>query len=90
MPTVLREGPYRFFFYAGDGGEPPHIHIERDDCEAKFWLQAVRLANSRGFKDAELMKLESLVSDNEERLLEGWNEYFGDRAPDQRRRRRPR
>jgi hypothetical protein len=38
MPTVLRSGPYRFFFYAGDGSEPPHVHVERDDSEAKFWL----------------------------------------------------
>ncbi len=38
MPTVLRNGPYRFFFYAGDRDEPPHIHIERDNNIAKFWL----------------------------------------------------
>jgi hypothetical protein len=36
MPTVLRLGPYRFFFYAGDGVEPPHVHVERDDDTAKF------------------------------------------------------
>jgi hypothetical protein len=35
MPTVLRVGPYRFFFYSGDGGEPPHIHVERDQYAAK-------------------------------------------------------
>jgi hypothetical protein len=29
MPTVLRIGPYRFFFYAGDRDEPPHVHVER-------------------------------------------------------------
>ena len=43
MPTVLRVGPFRFFFYAGDGGEPPHVHVERDEGEAKFWLDPVRL-----------------------------------------------
>ncbi len=31
MPTVLRIGPYRFFFFAGDRNEPLHIHIERED-----------------------------------------------------------
>jgi hypothetical protein len=34
MPTVLRSGPYRFYLYAGDRDEPPHIHVERDQCEA--------------------------------------------------------
>ena len=48
MPTVLRVGPYRLFFYSGDGREPPHVHVERDDSLAKFWLAPVRLASSQG------------------------------------------
>lgn len=24
MPTILRDGPYRYFFCSGDGHEPPH------------------------------------------------------------------
>ncbi|MDP3297850.1 MAG: DUF4160 domain-containing protein, partial [Thermodesulfovibrionia bacterium] len=48
MPTVLRVGPYRFFFYAGDRDEPQHIHVERDDKIAKFWLDPVRLQSSGG------------------------------------------
>jgi hypothetical protein len=43
MPTVLRIGPYRFFFYAGDRDEPPHIHVEREDKIAKCWLNPIRL-----------------------------------------------
>jgi hypothetical protein len=43
MPTVLQGGPYRFFFYAGDRDEPPHIHVERHRSSAKFWLNPVRL-----------------------------------------------
>ena len=54
MPTVLRVGPYRFFFYAGDGDEPPHVHVERDDSEAKIWLDPVRLERSGGFSGKEL------------------------------------
>jgi hypothetical protein len=45
VPTVLRIGLYRCFFYAGDREEPPLIHIERDVNVAKFWLDPVRLAN---------------------------------------------
>jgi hypothetical protein len=44
MPTVLRVGPYRFFFvYSGDGNEPAHVHVEHDASVAKFWLAPVRL-----------------------------------------------
>lgn len=46
-PTVLRSGPYRFFFYASDGGEPRHIHVERNEKVAKFWLDPVRLPEQR-------------------------------------------
>ncbi|HET9305930.1 MAG TPA: DUF4160 domain-containing protein [Candidatus Sulfotelmatobacter sp.] len=38
MPTVLRSGPYRFYFYSHEPNEPPHIHVDRDDLSAKFWL----------------------------------------------------
>ena len=76
MPTVLRVGPYRLFFYSGDGREPPHVHVERDDSLAKFWLAPVRLASSQGYRSAELRDIERIVSNNSALLLETWNEYF--------------
>lgn len=77
MPTVLRTGPYRFFFYAGDSGEPAHIHVERDDLQAKFWLQPVRLEWSSGFRAKEVNTLQSLIERHRDHLLESWNEFFG-------------
>lgn len=77
MPTVLRIGPYRFFFYSGDRDEPLHIHVQRDDGIAKFWLNPVRLQNSNGFKSSELKEIQDLVEENREKLLEAWNEFFG-------------
>jgi hypothetical protein len=76
MPTVLRSGPYRFFFYAGDRDEPPHIHVERDNNKAKFWLEPVRLQNSGGFSRTEISRIQKLVEGNREDLLRRWNEYF--------------
>jgi len=78
MPTVLRVGPYRFFFYASDRDEPPHIHVERDDNVAKFWLDPVRLQSSGGFSRVEITKIAKIVTDHQTGLLEAWNEYFGD------------
>jgi hypothetical protein len=77
MPTVLRAGPYRFFFYAGDRDEPHHIHIERDDKVAKFWLDPIRLQSSGGFNRLELRHVYSIIEENREFLMEAWNEYFG-------------
>ena len=76
MPTVLRVGPFRFFFYAGDGGEPPHVHVERDECEAKFWLEPIRLERSRGFSRKEINRIRDLVEQHSQQLLEGWDEFF--------------
>lgn len=77
MPTILRTGPYRLFFYAGDRGEPPHIHVEREDKTAKFWLSPVRFQNAGGFGRSEILGIQRLVEENQEILLRGWHEYFG-------------
>ena len=77
MPTVMRIGPFRFFFYSNEDGEPVHIHIQRDRMLVKFWLTPVALASSTRFPLKELRKLESMVIENRELLLEAWNEHFG-------------
>ena len=77
MPTVLRSGPYRFYFYSHEPNERPHIHVERDDLEAKFWLHPVALTANYGFASHELRRIQSIIEVNEKRLLEEWNGYFG-------------
>lgn len=77
-PVVLREGPYRFYFYSHETNEPSHVHIDRDDQSAKFWLHPVSLANNLGFSPNELRKIEAIITDNQQRLLEAWHVYFGD------------
>ena len=77
MPTVLQIGPYHFFFYAGDRDEPAHIHVERDQSKAKFWLDPVRLQKSSGFASVELNRIQRLIEQNREALLREWHEYFG-------------
>jgi hypothetical protein len=77
MPTVLRSGPYRIYFVSHDLAEPPHVHVDRDDASAKFWLQPVALARNLGFSPRELRALEQLVLENQDTFLKAWNEYFG-------------
>ncbi|MBI4687201.1 MAG: DUF4160 domain-containing protein [Nitrospirae bacterium] len=76
MPTVLKVGAYRFFFYAGDRDEPMHIHVERDDKIAKFWLDPVRLQSSGGFSRLEVSKIHSMIEKHYTKLMEAWHEYF--------------
>ena len=77
MPTVLRSGPYRFYFYSHEPNEPPHVHVDRDDFSAKFWIDPVQLAANFGFRAGELRTIQSILIQNGTLLLEAWNEFFG-------------
>ncbi len=72
MPTVLSIRRFRFFFYMQEGREPAHIHVESGDGEAKFWLAPVALAFSKGYADHELRRIESLIVEHLEELLNAW------------------
>jgi hypothetical protein len=76
MPTVLRIGPYRFFFYANENGEPHHIHVQQDRMLAKFWLKPVSFARSSGFSSQDLSKLLGLVETHQATFVKAWDEFF--------------
>lgn len=77
MPTILRVGPYRLYFYSHEPNEPPHVHIDRENVSAKFWIENVALARNVGFSAKELGILLRLVREHQSTLLEAWYEYFG-------------
>lgn len=77
MPTVLRIGPYRFYFYSHEPNEPPHVHIDRDEATAKVWLADCGLARSRGFRPKEISGILGLVTEHRDALQEAWDDYFG-------------
>lgn len=77
MPTLLRSGPYRVYFYSHEPNEPPHVHIDRERLSAKFWLRPVSLARNYGFSARELRRLESLVREHAPQWSEAWDEHFG-------------
>jgi hypothetical protein len=77
MPTVLRIEPYRFFFVSLDRDEPPHVHVQRENRAAKFWLDPVALARTGGYSRAELNQIAALVLEYRPVILERWHEHFG-------------
>jgi hypothetical protein len=77
-PTIMRSGPYRLFFFSNEAGEPAHVHVQRERFLAKFWLDPVSLARSTGFSPRELRRIQTLVTENQPRLLEAWHEFFAD------------
>jgi hypothetical protein len=77
MPTILRIGPYRFFFVSLDSPEPPHIHVQRERMVAKFWLEPLVLDRTGGFRPHELNVIGKLIEENRMKILEQWHEHFG-------------
>jgi hypothetical protein len=77
MPTVLRIGAFRFYFYSHEPNEPPHVHVDRGDATLKAWLDPVEVARSRGFRAHEINDILAMVEEHRTRLLEAWHEYFG-------------
>jgi hypothetical protein len=79
MPTVQRIGPYRFFFYAEEGTEPPHVHIEAAERRAKYWMNPILRAKSDGFRSGELKEIEQIIAVNLDLFLRSWHEFFPDK-----------
>ena len=77
MPTLLRVGAHRFFFFSNEGAEAPHIHVETAEKYAKFWLNPVALASSVGYNARELRELRELAETNKDLFLRRWHEHFG-------------
>ena len=77
MPTVLRIGAFRFYFYSHEPNEPPHIHVDRGEATIKVWLDSLDVAKNRGFRAHEIGGIVNIVEANRTILLEAWHEHFG-------------
>ena len=77
MPTIHREGPYRFQFYASDWNEPPHLHVMRDDMDAKIWLNPVRVQSRGGFRPVEINRIVRIIEERQQQFLGEWHDRFG-------------
>ena len=78
MPTVLRWGPYRAYFYSNEGEEPLHIHVRSAGKEAKLCLHDCTVAANAGFPAHELADIIRVVKAHRDELQAAWNEHFGD------------
>lgn len=78
MPTVLRWRGYRCFFYSNEGSEQPHVHVRRDDMEAKVWLGDLKVAANVGYPQHELNEILRYLAEHRDGLIRKWHGHFGD------------
>ena len=79
MPTIIREGGFRLFFYS-DEGILPHVHVQYQGRTAKFWINPIHLAYNRGLNASELSKSATLIKKHEKLIQEKWNEFFSKKS----------
>jgi hypothetical protein len=78
MPTTLRIGPYRFYFYSSDCDELRHMHVDRENMSAKFWLDPdATLVDNFGYSRKELREIERILRENLEQLRNEWDHFCG-------------
>lgn len=81
MPTALRSGPYRFYFYSYDCREPRHMHVDREKLSVKLWLDPdVRIAENLGYSRQELREIERIARRHVALLRSEWDEFCGNDA----------
>ncbi|MBE9112888.1 DUF4160 domain-containing protein [Nodosilinea sp. LEGE 07298] len=79
MPTVLKIGAYRFYFFSREESRI-HIHVSCPDGEAKFWLEPdIELAINHRLSKIQLKQIEKLVEEHYDDFRNAWNYYFPDR-----------
>ena len=75
MLTILRVCGYRFYFFAEEGNEPPHVHVDKGLGTLKLWLSALSIAYQEGLKPAEIRAILEIARENHQLLLDTWLEF---------------
>ncbi|WP_276500033.1 DUF4160 domain-containing protein [Terrimonas pollutisoli] len=77
MPTVFYFKGYRFYFFSQESDEPVHIHVEKAEASAKFWLEPeIREEYSYGFSGRQRKEIKQIIIDNLDTLKRAWHEHF--------------
>jgi hypothetical protein len=76
MPTVLVLFGLRFYYWSREH-EPVHVHVKRDDAEARFEIEPeVVLTENYGLNTHDLSLAEKIIRDNREYMIEHWRLFF--------------
>ena len=76
MPTIINIKGYRLYFVSFDGSEPMHVHVRKDNLNAKVWVKSMEFAWSQ-FNRQENANIIRILRDNIEMVQEKWYEHFG-------------
>ncbi len=76
-PTILREGPYRLFFFSREVPRM-HVHVAHPDGEAKFWIEPeLAIAVVVGLAPRQVAEAEDIVRRHLPEIHDAWVRHFG-------------
>jgi hypothetical protein len=76
MPTVFYFNGYRFFFFSNENDEPIHIHVEKGEGAAKYWLDPIEEVYSYGLKVKQRKEIKAIIELRINELKKAWHEHF--------------
>ena len=75
-PTVLRVGPYRFFFNSREERRR-HVHVATADGNVKFWLEpTISIATFHNLRTKDLNAIEAMVREHADEFRQAWDTHF--------------
>lgn len=75
-PRAILINGFDFFFYSMEEARR-HIHVEKGENVAKFWLEPIiEIAYNYGFNSREIKFIIQTVTENEREINDKWNSHF--------------
>lgn len=81
-PLFKREKGYTFKIFSNEENRM-HVHVIKDDCEAKVWLEPrVEIAENDGFANYEMNQIIIIVKENADDFRDKYQRHIGKRITD--------
>jgi hypothetical protein len=77
MRTWLREQGYRFYIYARDHAEPPHVHVSKAGRDGRWRLDEAVVMDADGYTAGEQRQVRRIIEEHLALLQERHREPFG-------------
>jgi len=74
MPKLFDDNGFTFRFYAADLDEPIHVHVEKDQYVAKFWVNPIMCAVDGGFSKRDLRRIAQIIAARQPEIITKWHE----------------
>jgi hypothetical protein len=76
MPTVIIVRGFRFYFFSNENNEPVHIHVEKGNASAKWWMNPILENYSYGFSPKDRKVIKGIITEHKDTIKNKWNEHF--------------